>query len=102
MAEIRNETPGVTKFADHEVIVVPNRLKKAVRHAGADDRDPITDSEEALVELPLHELTSRKELLETRVRLHRRRVTGLGPHDAHAGLGQPTRDQACLLDQCTA
>jgi chemotaxis protein histidine kinase CheA len=51
MAEIRNETPGVTKFADHEVIVVPNRLKKAVRHAGADDRDPITDAEEALVEL---------------------------------------------------
>ena len=51
MAEIRNETPGVTKFADHEVIVVPNRLKKAVRPAGADDRDPITDAEEALVEL---------------------------------------------------
>ena len=38
MAEIRNDTPGITKYSDHEVIVTPNRLKKAVRRAGADER----------------------------------------------------------------
>jgi chemotaxis protein histidine kinase CheA len=51
MAEIRNDTPGVTKYSDHEVIVTPNRLKKAVRRAGADEPDPIVDAEAALVEL---------------------------------------------------
>ena len=36
MTEIDKDKPGVTKFADHEVIVVPNRLKKkALRHAAA-------------------------------------------------------------------
>jgi hypothetical protein len=54
MAENRHDTPGmpgITRFADHEVIVMPNRLKKAVRHAGANERDPVTDAETALVEL---------------------------------------------------
>jgi chemotaxis protein histidine kinase CheA len=51
MAEIRNDTPGITKYSDHEVIVTPNRLKKAVRRAGADEPDPINDAEAALVEL---------------------------------------------------
>jgi chemotaxis protein histidine kinase CheA len=51
MAEIRNDAPGVTKYSDHEVIVTPNRLKKAVRRASADERDPIVDAEAALVEL---------------------------------------------------
>src|ERR1700736_2789217 len=51
MAEIRNDAPGVTKYSDHEVIVTPNRLKKAVRHASADERDPVIDAEAALVEL---------------------------------------------------
>jgi chemotaxis protein histidine kinase CheA len=51
MAEIGNDTPSITKYSDHEVIVTPNRLKKAVRRAGADDRDPIVDAEAALVEL---------------------------------------------------
>jgi chemotaxis protein histidine kinase CheA len=51
MAETRNEMPGVTKYSDHEVIVTPNRLKKAVARASPDDRDPIADAEAALVEL---------------------------------------------------
>ena len=52
MAEIDKDKPGVTKFADHEVIVVPNRLKKkALRHAAADEPDPLTDAEIALEEL---------------------------------------------------
>jgi chemotaxis protein histidine kinase CheA len=52
MAEIDKDKPNVTKFADHEVIVVPNRLKKkALRHAAADEPDPLSDAEVALEEL---------------------------------------------------
>jgi hypothetical protein len=49
MNEIKPGVPGIIKFADHEVIVPPNRLKKAVKRPGDDDqRDPLTDAEEAL------------------------------------------------------
>jgi chemotaxis protein histidine kinase CheA len=52
MAETNHDKPGVTKYADHEVIVVPNRLKKkAMRHAAADEPDPLADAEIALQEL---------------------------------------------------
>jgi chemotaxis protein histidine kinase CheA len=52
MTEIDKDKPGVTKFADHEVIVVPNRLKKkALRHVAASEPDPLTDAEIALEEL---------------------------------------------------
>jgi chemotaxis protein histidine kinase CheA len=52
MAEIKHDKPGITKYVDHEVIVVPNRLKKkALRHAAADATDPLSDAELALEEL---------------------------------------------------
>ena len=52
MAESKNEKPGITKYDDHEVIVVPNRLKKkALRHASANEPDPLADAERALDEL---------------------------------------------------
>jgi HPt (histidine-containing phosphotransfer) domain-containing protein len=53
MAEKRDLPSGITKFSDHEVIVVPNRLKKAVRVviAGAPDSDPVAAAEEALEQL---------------------------------------------------
>jgi chemotaxis protein histidine kinase CheA len=52
MAESKHEKPGVTKYADHEVIVVPNRLKKkALRRAATNEPDPLTDAERALEEL---------------------------------------------------
>jgi len=51
MATHSNTTPGTTKFSDHEVIVVPNRLKKAIRHSDGSDPDPVIAAEEALVEL---------------------------------------------------
>jgi chemotaxis protein histidine kinase CheA len=52
MAEFKPDRPGVTKYADHEVIVVPNRLKKKVlRHAASGEPDPLTDAEQALEEL---------------------------------------------------
>jgi chemotaxis protein histidine kinase CheA len=51
MATNRNSTPGTTKFSDHEVIVVPNRLRKAIKHSDASDPDPVIAAEEALDEL---------------------------------------------------
>jgi chemotaxis protein histidine kinase CheA len=51
MADSKHSTPSVTKFADHEVIVPPNRLKKAVRRGGSNDRDPLTDAEIAFEQL---------------------------------------------------
>jgi len=52
MAKNKREKPGVTKFDDHEVIVVPNRLKtKALRRAARNEPDPLVDAERALEEL---------------------------------------------------
>lgn len=51
MADSKHSAPSVTKFADHEVIVPPNRLKKAVRRGGGNDRDPLTDAEIAFEQL---------------------------------------------------
>jgi chemotaxis protein histidine kinase CheA len=52
MAEIKQDKPGITRYADHEVIGVPNRLKKkAVRQAATEEPDPLTDAEVALEEL---------------------------------------------------
>ena len=51
MAEIKRERPAIIRFADHEVIVPPNRLRKAVRHAAGDDPDPLTEAQEALDQL---------------------------------------------------
>ncbi len=51
MTEHKHSAPSVTKFADHEVIVPPNRLKKAVRRGGGPDRDPLTDAEIAFEQL---------------------------------------------------
>lgn len=51
MAETKDETLGVTRFNDYELIVPPNRLKKAVRRIAADDVDPLADAERALERL---------------------------------------------------
>ena len=52
MAESKHDKPGITKYADHDVIVVPNRLKKkALRRAAMNEPDPLTDAERALDEL---------------------------------------------------
>ena len=56
MAKKVNETPAVSTFDDHEVIVPPNKLKKAVGKAtaasarGGQD-DPVARAEAALAEL---------------------------------------------------
>jgi chemotaxis protein histidine kinase CheA len=56
MTKSKDETPAVTTYADHEVIVPPNKLKKAVAKAvpaGDDDPadDPVARAEAALAEI---------------------------------------------------
>jgi chemotaxis protein histidine kinase CheA len=50
-----NDTPAVSTFADHEVIMPPNKLKKAVSKApagaGKPEDDPVARAEAALAEL---------------------------------------------------
>jgi chemotaxis protein histidine kinase CheA len=51
MTDSKHNSPSVTKFADHEVIVPPNRLKKAVRRGGGNEHDPLVDAELAFEQL---------------------------------------------------
>jgi len=48
MSQDRNDRPTVARYADHEVIVPPNRLRKAVTTAKPAGFDPIARAEEAL------------------------------------------------------
>jgi HPt (histidine-containing phosphotransfer) domain-containing protein len=50
MAKRKNDAPAVTTYADHEVILPPNKLKKAVAKATVAD-DPVARAEAALAEL---------------------------------------------------
>jgi|SRR4051812_28580885 hypothetical protein len=51
MSQDRNDRATVARYPDHEVIVPPNRLKKAVTVAKSTDFDPIARAEEALGDL---------------------------------------------------
>jgi len=54
MANPKNDTAAVKTFADHEVIMPPNKLKKAVIKARPNDPvviDPIARAEQALADL---------------------------------------------------
>jgi len=53
MAKAKNDTPAVTTYADYEVILPPNKLKKAVVKASAvtPADDPVARAEAALAEL---------------------------------------------------
>src|SRR5215470_2821608 len=48
MSQDRNDRPTVARYADHEVIMPPNRLQKAVTTAKPAGFDPIARAEEAL------------------------------------------------------
>ena len=48
MSQDRKDRATVTTYADHEIIVPPNRLKKAVSIAKSTDLDPVARAEEAL------------------------------------------------------
>jgi len=80
MAESKHEKPGITKYADHDVIVVPNRLKKkALRRAAMNEPDPLTDAERALDELSAQFSSwmedEFRELEEARQSIHRQGLT---------------------------
>jgi HPt (histidine-containing phosphotransfer) domain-containing protein len=56
MVKSKNDKPAVTTYADHEVILPPNKLKKAVAKvspvtAGTSDDDPVARAEAALADL---------------------------------------------------
>ena len=53
MSQAKNEKPAVATFSDHEVITPPNKLRKAVRMASAEDAndDPVARAEAALANL---------------------------------------------------
>jgi HPt (histidine-containing phosphotransfer) domain-containing protein len=48
MSQDRNDRPTIAKYSDHEVIVPPNRLQKAVTVAKPSGYDPVARAEEAL------------------------------------------------------
>jgi HPt (histidine-containing phosphotransfer) domain-containing protein len=51
MSQDRNDRPTVATFPDHEVIVPPNRLEKALAVAKSTGFDPVARAEEALGKL---------------------------------------------------
>ena len=54
MKDKKNDRPAVSTFADHEVIVPPNKLKKAVQKIKPGEKipfDPVERAEAALAEL---------------------------------------------------
>jgi HPt (histidine-containing phosphotransfer) domain-containing protein len=59
MGTSRNDAPAVTSYSDYEVIVPPNRLRKAVTHvrAGLAGEDPVARAEAALAGLA-HEFSA--------------------------------------------
>jgi len=59
MTTSHDETPAVTAFPDHEIIVPPNKLKKAVSKAlpGRPEDDPVARAEAALAGLS-HEFST--------------------------------------------
>jgi len=51
MAQDKNDAPTVATYTDHEVIVPPNRLQKAVALAKPAGFDPVASAEKALGDL---------------------------------------------------
>jgi len=52
-APAKNDEPAVTTYGDHEVITVPNKLRKAIRppSRGDSNDDPVARAEQALADL---------------------------------------------------
>ena len=84
MAKAKNETPAVTTYADHEVILPPHKLKKAVAK-GAPADDPVARAEAALAEIA-SEFSSWMETECERLDEARRKIK-------KAGLNGATRDE---------
>src|SRR5215211_904166 len=90
MAKAKNETPAVTTYADHEVILPPHKLKKAVAkvtpaNADAAADDPVARAEAALAEIA-NEFSSWMDAECERLDQARRKV-------ATVGINATTRDE---------
>ena len=90
MAKSKTDTPAVTTYADHEVILPPHKLKKAVAKAtpgaaGAPQDDPLARAEAALAELA-NEFSSWMDAECERLDQARRRVH-------KSGLNAGTKDE---------
>jgi len=81
----KNDTPAVTTFGDHEVILPPNKLKKAVSKAaagaGTPADDPVARAEAALAELST-EFSSWMDIECQRLDQARRKIRRSGFHGA--------------------
>ena len=91
MSEKKANLAAVSTFADHEVILPPNKLKKAVQKLKPDaklDFDPVAQAEAALAELA-GDFTQWMEQECTRLDTARNAVRA-------AGFNQGTRDQLFL------
>jgi chemotaxis protein histidine kinase CheA len=89
MAKAKSEAPAVTTYADHEVILPPNKLKKAVAKPTANPDavadDPVARAEAALAEIA-NEFSAWMDAECERLDQARRRV-------ATAGINATTRDE---------
>jgi len=90
MAKAKNETPAVTTYADHEVILPPHKLKKAVAKATPGNADvaaddPVARAEAALAEIA-NEFSSWMDAECERLDQARRKV-------ATVGINVTTRDE---------
>jgi HPt (histidine-containing phosphotransfer) domain-containing protein len=81
------DSVAVSTFADHEVIVPPNKLKKAVvKHRGTGtDVDPVSRAEQALADLA-SEFTQWMEM-------ECRRLDAARNHAKHSGLSSKSREE---------
>ena len=76
MAKKRDSTPSVATYADHEVIMPPHELRKAVNLAADGDDDPVARAEAALAQLSsnfgvwMHAECDRLEAARQRVSSH--------------------------------
>ena len=58
MKDKKNDRPAVSTFADHEVIVPPNKLKKAVQKIKPGEKIPFDPVERAEAALDIAELVA--------------------------------------------
>jgi HPt (histidine-containing phosphotransfer) domain-containing protein len=73
----KHERAKVTAYADHEVIVPPNRLRKACVEASSEEVDPVARAEQALAALS-NEFSAWMEAECARLDAARRDVTAQG------------------------
>jgi HPt (histidine-containing phosphotransfer) domain-containing protein len=79
------DSVAVSTFADHEVIVPPNKLKKAVVKKTGTDVDPVSRAEQALADLS-SEFTQGMEM-------ERRRLDAARNQAKHSGLSSKSREE---------